>query len=107
MNDAGGQGMPWIALASAVLSAGAASSRPATPAMSASDPVYSGLFDSSGWAMNYGYGATQNASSSPANKVAPVVSAPGQSAMASGGSAIDGNMLLIGGAVLLLLMLMK
>jgi hypothetical protein len=97
--------MTWVALGSAVLNAGAATSRPATPSMSASDPVYSALFDSSGWAMNWG--GTQSASSSPSDKIAPVVSAPGQSAMASGGSAIDGNMLLMGGAVLLLLMLMK
>lgn len=69
------------------------------------EPVYSGLFDSSGWAMNWG--GEQHATSSPANKVAPVVSAPGQSAMASGGSAVDGNMLLIGGAALLLLLLIK
>ncbi len=97
--------MTWVALGSAILGAGASTSRPATPSMSASDPVYSGLFDSSGWAMNWG--GEQHATSSPANKVAPVVSAPGQSAMASGGSAVDGNMLLIGGAALLLLLLIK
>jgi hypothetical protein len=45
--------------------------------MAATNPVYAGMFDSSGWAMNYS--GTQNASSSPANSVSPVTSAPGQS----------------------------
>jgi hypothetical protein len=77
---------------------------PIIPTMSQSNPVSAGVFDGSGWAMNYG--GSQKATSSPSNIVSPVVSAQGRPASTIIPGVADSTVL-IGGALVLIVLLQR